>query len=187
MILNEYRKRLAVLCSTFIILLSIAGMILLIPSYMIAKEKFAKIDDKKNLLVSEIAALSGDKTGDIVNNIAEKTASLSPLGAGQNASSVFDALTTRVNAGITVNHYGYVLNNDKSVTFDIGGAASNRDSLIAFTNTLAGSNVFTGAKLPLSTLRSERNIDFVFKLGIKNIMASSSKATASSSLTQDKK
>ena len=169
MILNEYRKRLAVLACTFVILLAVAGMILLIPSYIAAKDKFTKIDDRKQLLISQIAALSTEKTGGIVNDIAEKTTALSPLGAKENASNVFDALISRVNPGIVIGHYGYLLNSDKTLTFDVGGAAASRDSLISFTNVLAGSNVFTGAKLPLSTLRSERNIDFIFKLGVKNI------------------
>ena len=168
MILNEYRKRLGVLAGFSIVLLMIAGIIFLVPSYMVAEEKFNKVDIRKNELTARLSALSGDKTGDIVKGITEKTSALSPLGAEQNASKVFDALTSRISSGIVVSHFGYLVNSDKTVTADIGGTASGRDTLIAFTNILSSSNVFTGAKLPLSTLTSDKNIDFVFKLGVKN-------------------
>lgn len=163
----EYRKRLGIVTCLFAVSLSVAGIILLIPSYMVAYDRYAEVVSKKQSTDSKISTMSNDTTGDIVKSITNTAIALAPLGATQNATDVFTKLFSEVGTGVRIIHLSYLLNTDGTLTLNVAGTASTRDNLIAFAGNLTRSNYFTGAIVPLSSLRSDKDIGFEFKLGVK--------------------
>ncbi len=166
MVLVEYQKRLALLGCLFVLTTVVIGSVLLLPSYLIGHGRLSEVEQKQKDIEQKLAVLNAGTTGDIVKDMTEKSIALAPLGAKSNTSILIDALNKVTIPGILIDHYGYTLNADKTLTFDISGIASTRDVLLAFSDALNKSNVFTGANVPLSSLRDQHSVAFTFKMGV---------------------
>jgi hypothetical protein len=176
-VLTEYRKRLAIASCLGVSAVIICGFVFLLPSYMLAYSRYSIVADKKASVDSQLATLSGNSTNDVVKNITDEISALSPLGASENASQVFDSLNALVPTGITIDKMGYTLNADESITLDVGGNATTRDELVSFTQSLSDSGKFTNTDVPLSLLRTDKDIPFTLKLGV---VSTSTASTTSS-------
>ena len=179
-VLAEYRKRVGIVASIFAIFLSVAGIVLLIPSYTTAHNRYDEAASKKDEASMKLAAMSNDTTGDIVKNITDIAVALAPLGASQGATDVFNNLLSQVGQGVHIIHLGYTLNSDNTLTLDVGGLATTRDSLIGFVNTLTQSGYFIGASVPLSSLVRDKDISFQLKLGVKGDVPAKKNASTTS-------
>lgn len=166
-IIAEYVKRLGIVWCLFIIGIFVSGVVLLIPSYIITSSRFYKVDSEKQQVENQLNNVSGDNSAGTMTLVSNKIAILSPLGAKENASDVFEKFNNLMIDGVKIKHYGYLLNSDSSITLDIEGVADNRDVLLAFADTIEDSGFFTGAEVPLSSLRSDQSIPFNFKLKVK--------------------
>lgn len=165
-VLVEYQKRLGITVCLFVIGISIVAMIFLLPSYIAARNRYVKIETKKLTVENRLAQISSRDSGNIVKEVSDRIAALAPFGATTEASTVFDRFLLLLTPGIQLNHMGYLANPDKTTSLVVDGTASSRDALLAFSNSINSSGQFGGARVPLSSLRSDRNIGFKFELTV---------------------
>ncbi len=164
--MSEYHKRLGITVCLFVIGIALGGIVLLLPSYIVARSRFVNVEFRTKELEGKLAEIRDKDSANEVKNVADKIAALAPLGASENATTVFARFNTTLTSGIRITQYIYTLNDDKSITLNVLGTASNRDALVAFTDSVNRSKLFTGARVPLSSLRSDNDIRFEFKLGV---------------------
>ncbi|MES3006073.1 MAG: hypothetical protein V4664_03950, partial [Patescibacteria group bacterium] len=164
MIIAEYHKRLGIMACLFVIVTAMAGFVLLLPSYIAAHGRLAEVEEKRNEVEKRLAQISTNTNGDAVKDVSDKIVALAPLGADTNASTVFDQFLSIVIPGIQISHLGYAEKVDKTITLNVDGTSLNRDALVAFADILNKSGKFSGAHVPLSSLRTDKNIGFSFKL-----------------------
>jgi hypothetical protein len=168
-VLAEYHKRLGVVMCLFVIGITVTGGVLLLPSYIVAQGKYSKVLQKKASIEAQLKQISSDDTGGAVKDVNNKIAALTPERKVNEASALFDRFDTLLRSNIKIEHYKYFVNTDGSITFVVDGIATNRDSLIAFADAVNKSGTFSGAVVPLSSLRSDKDVSFTFNLKVKNL------------------
>lgn len=168
-VLSEYRKRLGIVSSLFIIFLSVTGSILMLPSYIYSQTRYSDVKQAKRTTDQKLAEQQGDKVAEIVKAITDNIDALQPLGASDLPSDVFKRLVANIQSGIGLTHITYKVETDGKINLQIIGKATARKDLTEFIRTLQADKYFEGAKLPLSNFTRERDIDFMFTVKVKGI------------------
>lgn len=161
-ILTEYRLRLAVVAVFAVAALTLASLILLVPSYMLAVSKY-------NFVAGELARLEQKQGG--AGQEKEITAQIREINKKINLF-MGDEKTARQTPSEVI--LGIIADKDpavkiQSVLYDIkpdlerlvlSGRADDRDSLARFLETLKKDPSFSKVELPIGSYVKSTNIDF---------------------------
>lgn len=86
---------------------------------------------------------------------------LSERATSRSVHAVFLRVVEDRVAGIAINNLSYTQGGSKGGNMlDVGGVASTREDLIAFTKRLEGEKIFAAVHLPIASLTLDKNIDF---------------------------
>jgi len=160
---RDYFMRLGVVSLLFVIMLTLAAAILLLPTYVFlsASESAGRIrlsSIESTLSSSEDAALSAQLAA-----LSNSTASLSALAGAHSASEIIRAVLAVSRPGVTLSNFAYssaTVANKNQNTLTISGSAATRDALRNYQLALQSSSFARSADLPVSAYAQDANITF---------------------------
>jgi len=169
-VLKEYRMRLFVVVCIFIIFVSLAGVALLIPSYLTAVGKINLIKNDNQLKVDSIKAIKDKNFEDKIKKVND---SLNALKVSINIISpreAYDKILNSTPAGVSVVRYTYNLVDDNTASISISGTSQNRDMLAEFQNRLKLNPEFKGITVPLSDFAKKKDLDFTLNFNLVRVV-----------------
>ena len=151
-VIKEYRMRLVVVICWLIVFVSMAGIALIIPSYLTAIGKVNVIKGENQNKEDSVKTLKAQNFNDKIKKVDY---SLNALKMSVNVLFPKDAYTKILNSlpeGVYVDRYTYNLIDDNSASIGIDGTAADRDKLVDLQNRLKLIPEFTGIDIPITNL-----------------------------------
>jgi len=159
---HEYAMRRAIVILFALILVLVAGVIGLLPSYVLSNARQNEVLERTRIIDS-----SGER-GDESNlqawlvEIDRKLQVLSPVLDTDRPSDFIEKILDQRTTGVSITGFSLLRVKDK-ITLSVSGVALDRQTLIAFENRINSSGYFSEVTLPISNLAKDRNIDFQIK------------------------
>ncbi|PIP86648.1 hypothetical protein COV42_00155 [Candidatus Campbellbacteria bacterium CG11_big_fil_rev_8_21_14_0_20_44_21] len=160
---EEYLLRLLALVLVFSFITFLLASVFFLPSYFLSKNKAGLASEKISFLKSyvEKTQKSGLSEDVISTNLKIKTLSFpEKIKFHLSIRSILDKKA----APIRITSLVLRSINDEKKSLFVGGIASDRDSLIDFTESLKTINDFSAVNLPVSNLAKNKDIDFNIEL-----------------------
>lgn len=165
---KEYRLRLVTLCLFVFSILVFLASFLLLPAYVLSKEKVSTLEIQLQKYNEENPTTSVDNLTKLISNINNNLAILNK--ENPSISVVDDMLGTilasRV-SGITISRMSYRMSLEEKNTFELNGRAVDRASLRSFEDKLKESSKVESTDLPVSNFTKRSNIDYSLTVTFK--------------------
>ena len=156
--IKEYRFRLFMLCLGLTSVFFILGSAFALPTYSLVKTNKEIATEEHNTLIKnqledplvlekEVRALNAQI--EIIKTTSEH----------KSLTSVIERILTQKGDSITLQNISLRRGKEKGAV-TIGGMASSRDALVAFSKRLQGEPSFSGINLPVSSLTKNKDIPF---------------------------
>lgn len=165
-VLKEYRMRIVAVVFILITLLSIAGVVLLLPSYLSAVGSLNLVKNGNKIKQSSIESLKGSNFDDKLKNVDYGVKALKITQQIPGSIETYNNLNEDAPAGVVINKYFYTLTDDKNASVGIDGIAQDRETLIAFQNKLKEHKEFQGIEIPISSFTKKKDINFSIKFNL---------------------
>jgi hypothetical protein len=156
--LKEYRFRLFMLYLGFTSIFFMLGSAFALPTYSLVKTN-------KEIATEEHATLVKNQTEDPISLEKEvralntKIEIIKKTSEHKSLTSVIERVLTQKGDAITLQTLSLRRGKEKGA-ITIGGVASSRDALVAFSKRLQGEPSFSGINLPVSSLTKNKDIPF---------------------------
>lgn len=164
-----YTKRVATVVATFTVVVSLLGLIILIPSYYLAQ-------NKRQVLEQEFLAFSVDKNVDEDENapravLARMRGAMRVLSAMPESMLLQNMVTVLKHRtqGIEITEIRYSRTNTDIGDFVVVGTAETRAQLVDFRDRVSEEKVFSKVDLPISYLAKDTNVAFQITITEANI------------------
>jgi len=165
-VIKEYRMRLIVVICWLIVFISLAGIAMLIPSYLTAIGKVNTIKDENLQKENSIQAL---KAQNFTDKIKQVDFNLSALNVSVNILSpreAYDKILSSLPVGVIVNRYTYNLIDDDTASISIDGSAPDREKLVEVQNQLKLNPEFSGIDIPITNFAKKKDLAFSLKFNL---------------------
>lgn len=175
-VMHEYSRRKAVVIISSLVLVLLIGIVGLLPSYVLSNARQNEVTERTKILDS--LNLKGDES-ELQAWLIRVNSELQTLSPGLDKDRLSDFIKEIIDEkirGIRLTNFSWAKDKDK-ITFSINGIASNRQTLILFSDAVNSSGHFAKISLPISNLTQETDIDFQLKLTPVTPEAESSKET----------
>ena len=160
---REYRTRRTILMLLALILVLVAGVVGLLPSYMLSniREKEA-LERVKILSNANIGSENGVELQTWFLETNRRLKALSPVLDTDRPSNFIDKVLEQKVTGIKITGLSWVKAKDKT-NLSVSGVADDRQRLVMFEGKISSSGYFSNVTLPISDLAKDRNITFQIK------------------------
>jgi hypothetical protein len=160
---HEYAYRRAVVVVVALVIILIVAMVGLFPADVLSRARKQEITERLRIIGNLELKKSEIDLKAWLTSINLKLNTLNPkLDVDRPSVYIEQVLEKRV-AGIKLTNLSWVKSDNKS-TISISGIANDRQTLIAFENSLNASGYFDTVSLPISNLARDKNINFQVKL-----------------------
>jgi len=158
---RAYLLRVFVIAFVLVIVLTLSGAVLLIPTYVYVsgneRSKQSQLADLEPAVAPGDAASLSTRLAALSNN----TAALVELSKTLSISSVLRALLSVARPGITLSEFAYTPSADRrSGTLTVSGSSATRDALRDYQLALEGAPWARAAALPVSAYAKDADIAF---------------------------
>lgn len=163
-VVKEYTKRVFIVLSVGVCVVTIISATFLIPVYVISYSTYKEALVKKTDLDSKINA---SEKGTSVESIKDISSAISVLTKYDNSvypSKLIESIILKKPQNIRVTAITYTPSKDVPPTIDIAGRAAFRSALVAFSSALQADPYFKSVYIPISNFAKEKNIDFNMRL-----------------------
>ena len=195
---GEYKKRVTIifLLGIFVIVLIVSAFLL--PIYITSYGRYSEVLMQQDALNSQTTK-ADDSSSQSVKDMIGSLQALHIFDSQKSVSGIIEHVVNARPTGVQIKGMVFSPSSDSSVTVDIAGRASARNSLVSFNENLKQDQVFSQVQIPLSSFAKEKDIDFSVKLLISSTstvafdtgtsvdMASSTLSSAFSSSTPTNK
>ena len=156
---REYRTRLAAVMLLFFFALWTAGAILLLPSYLLSRERENTAVGEYEAFSRTVAASDAKTLNAELATVRTKLRAL-PTGAERvHFSDMTRSLAAARSSGIAFTGLSFNEDGEKR-RLALSGTAESRDDLVAFQRALETSGAFQEIDFPLSNLAKDRKVNF---------------------------
>ncbi|MFZ1074973.1 MAG: hypothetical protein WAN50_01205 [Minisyncoccia bacterium] len=158
---RDYVLRLCTVAVWFLTALTLAAMVLLLPTYTLLAENAST--QQAHLASIEAAMSSGDESSLAarVSALNANAAALSALANAPSASATLRSVLGVAHAGVSLNELSYTPAKGKGAgTVAISGTAATRDALRAYQLALSGASFAHAVDLPVSAYAQDTAIPF---------------------------
>ena len=165
-VIKEYRMRLIVVVCWLIVFVSLAGVALLLPSYLTAVGKVNSIKNENQQKENSINNLNAQNFKDKIKKV---DSSLSALKISVNILSPREAYNKILNSlpvGISINRYTYNLIDNDNASISIDGSAIDRDRLVELQNQMKLNTEFIGINIPITNFAKKKDLAFSLKFNL---------------------
>ena len=162
--------RLIIVICWLIVFISLAGIALLLPSYLTAIGKVNIIKSENQLKENSIQALKDQNFNDKIKKIDY---SLSALKGSVNILSpreTYNKILNSLPIGVSLGRYSYNLIDDNSASISIDGVAGNRDELVELQNRLKFNPEFSGIDIPITNFTKKKDLSFSLKFNLIKVV-----------------
>jgi hypothetical protein len=153
---KEYWIRLVTILFFLLGLCALIGSVLLLPSYFLTFTK-QKILERTIGSLHTVEIQEYEVLGEVLVATQQKL-SMMAESSGEEVSQVVADIILYKPAGISIS--AFMFEHHDRARLSINGIAVDRESLLAFKETLEGQEMFTSVELPVSNLAKDRDIDF---------------------------
>lgn len=169
-VIKEYRMRLVVVICILIALVSLTGVALILPSYLIAVGKVNTIKVGNQSKEESIKILNDQNFKDKLKKI---DSSLDALKMSINTLSPREAYNKIINSlpeGVVLNRYTYSLVDDSTAAISIDGVAIDRNNLLDLHNKLKLNPEFIGIDIPITSFTKKKDLNFSLKFNLIKVI-----------------
>lgn len=170
--ISEYRLRLAGTALAMFAGILVLATILLAPSYLLATHKRAVVENDPIWQDDKDGEMSRGKQKEFEDVIKETNTILGTLGRTDTEFYVSEDIIEKVigfkTPSITISGIFFDAVPEGSA-LSIKGIATNRQSLVSFTDTLKKDPAFVSVDLPISNLVKDRDISFSISIKLKGV------------------
>lgn len=160
-LLKQYHMRLGIVTLFLFSGLVFIALILLVPSYFLAKGERNEILQERKTIEQSIDAESDQ---DIERALSELNNNISILNTpDQEPSSLISFIIENKSKSIHLNAFLYKYSPEES-TLSVSGRADSRKELLAFSKKLQSNSEFKEVDLPISNLAKDSNIPFTINI-----------------------
>jgi len=159
---HEYIIRRVIVMLSGLILVSLIGVIGLLPSYVLSNARLNEVLERTRIINS---LGRGDDEPDLRGWLLEtnqKLKILSPKLDTDRPSDVIEKIVDQSLKGLRITGFLWT-KVEGGVTLSVNGVAQDRQTLITFENRLNDSGHFSEVTLPISNLAKDKDIDFQIK------------------------
>ena len=164
---KEYTLRLSATATIFLGSICLVALILLIPSYVISNSRLKEAQKKNDALISALSLSNTKSATDVLKTISADSDALKGTLQYPALASLIETIATSKPEGIVINSIDFSSGSSPD-TVTLGGVASTRDSLVAFSGLFQSNPLFQNASLPISDFAKDRDIDFSLTLSLKS-------------------
>jgi hypothetical protein len=162
---KEYSSRrlsLILMALVVVLVIELAG---LFPSFILSSARKIELEERVRLMdISTSTETTVDPTL-WLNTINTKLTLLSPALDNARPSDAIEKVISKKSPGIRITSFSW--EDDKGrMMISVSGVAQDRQSLLAFENSLNSSKYFSEVTLPVSNLAKDRDINFQLKLSL---------------------
>lgn len=158
---REYRLRLVVVWLCFLLVTIVGASLFLAPSYIVSVQKEKDAKYRLEIIVRNGSHGEAVSFGTVLKSAQEK---LKLASARQKPNQyIFErivAIAREKPARISINGFSVTLDDNGKTVFFLSGVASERNSLVSFTQSLKQKGIFEEIEVPLSLLAKESGIEF---------------------------
>lgn len=170
--ISEYRLRLAGTALAMFAGVLVLAAVLLVPSYLLATHKRTVIENDPIWQNDKDGEMSREKQKEFEGIIKETNTILDTLGRTDAEFHVSEDIIEKIvgfkTPSITVSGIFFDAVSEGSM-LSIKGIATNRQSLVSFTDMLKKDPAFASVDLPISNLVKDRDISFSISIKLKGI------------------
>lgn len=159
---REYARRRAIIILSALIIVLVAGIIGLLPSYVLSEARQNEALERTKVMDS---AGQREDRSDLqvwLKETNRKLQVLSPALDTDRPSDFIEGILGQKIAGIRLTDFSLVRMKEET-TLSINGMARDRQTLITFENRINSSGYFSEVALPISNLAKDKDIDFQIK------------------------
>lgn len=163
---HEYNKRRAGVMLFGLIIISVVGIVGMMPSYVLSHIRLEEVSRRTEVI---LGGLRGDEAElrDWLAETNKRLKTLSPALDKDRPSEWFEKVIDKRPAGVTITSLSWSKDRDK-VALTINGIARDRQSLVEFEERISSSGNFSEVSLPISNFAKDRDIDFQMKFSPSN-------------------
>jgi Tfp pilus assembly protein PilN len=162
---REYLFRLATVGILLLVLLVIILGVLLIPSYLYAREEITTESGALDRLSKTLDTAEAQQAQGELSTLQTESTQLTKLSSVPKASATIDAVLNVPRTGISINGFTFTPpQNGNAGTLQISGVAGTREELSAYDQSLGALPFVTNANLPISEYAQDSNIPFTITL-----------------------
>lgn len=159
---HEYARRRTIIMLAAFTLIFLVGIIGLLPSYILSSARHNEAFERVRIMGSTGQAEDEVRLQAWLTEINRKLQVLSPKLDTNRPSDFIEEVIERQITGISLTDFLWTRAGDKT-ELSISGIASDRQTLVAFEDSLNASGSFSEITLPVSDLAQNKNINFQIK------------------------
>lgn len=160
-LLSEYKTRVSIVVIIFLFFTILAGVVQLIPSYLISESKERAAQELSSIIKESVAKREKDVSVIVLLETKEKLKLLAFDENNVSLAAIFKKIIKNKPNGVNINGIFYNKSQTgKGTDILITGEADAREPLLEFKKLLGIETLFTGVMLPVSNLASDSEIKF---------------------------
>lgn len=159
---HEYIMRRAIVMLSALILALVVGVIGLLPSYVLSNARKNEVLERTRIMSNSRQHEDDSSLQAWLTEINNELKILSPKLDTDRPSDFIDKILDQKIMGVHITEFSWRKAED-GVTLSISGVGRDRQTLIAFENSINSSGHFSSVTLPISNLAKDKDIDFQIK------------------------
>jgi len=159
---REYHFRLAAVYLFLLCIFLLLGAALALPTFALIKAEKNALTEERTTLIKNLKE-NPEVLEKEVGVINEKTDLLTQSLASKSMLSVIDRILSQTTNGIFIQTFSLKRGGDNG-SISLGGMASSRDALVAFSKKLQSEPSFSHTELPVGSFAKNRNIPFTISI-----------------------
>jgi len=178
---TEYNRRVGIVISAVAVILSVASVAMLLPSYLMVHSRYAEAQAEKQDVEGKIAARQNDTSATSIQSVTTSIAALRMFSTKVEPSVLMVRLVADKPRGVSITHIAYVPQNpgqSASSSLEIVGRSDTRSDLVLFSQQVKSDRAFSGIDVPLSSFARDTNIDFTMKATVSSSFDASSASSS---------
>lgn len=166
---REYRLRFFVLSTLFVIFAVVIGVVALVPGSISIGEDYFLGNAQDNRTPATDEPQKNQETLQALKDFQSTLLVLDPKKEGTEVplSDLIRLVVQQKPIKVSLDSFSFATENEETKRLVVSGHASDRESLVSFSQRLSGNNTFAQVDLPISNLSKKENIDFSISLSIK--------------------
>jgi hypothetical protein len=165
-VIKEYRMRLVVVICWLTVFISLAGIALLLPSYLTAIGKVSYINNDNQQKENSIKNLNAQNFKDKIKKVDSGLIALKTSVNVLSPREAYNKILGSLPAGIYISRYTYNLIDNDSASISIDGSAIDRDRLVDLQNQMKLNTEFVGIDIPITNFAKKKDISFSLKFNL---------------------
>lgn len=166
---KEYRMRRLVILGMFVILIQIAFIIFIFPSWVISQSQEKDVADQIN---NQNNSLTSKNTSIVLQTIKEANEKLTTINITfeyPRIIPIFNSIISYKTLDISLRQFTYISHGKSKAELTVAGVSSTRESLVTFVKNLQKSGLFSSVLSPVSNLEKNKDINFVINLNLNKV------------------